>query len=74
MTSQCTDRCVVLVCSDPHDNDDDQEVCDDIICDDQCCIDPTDCHGIYEFVSPSFFSFNASSRLFLGSNPSDVFE
>jgi len=60
LTSQCTERCVVVVCLDPHDDDDDddddnQEVCGDIICDDQSCTDPTDCHGIYEFVSLSFF-------------------
>jgi len=64
---------MVVVCVDPHD-DGNQEACSDIICDDQSCTDPTDCHGIYEFVSLSFFSFNESSRLFLGSNPSDVFE
>jgi len=74
LTSQCTDRCVVVVCLDSHD-DDNQEVCGDIICDDQSCTDPTDCHGIYEFVSlSSSFPFNAPPRLFLGSNPSDVFE
>ena len=48
LTAQCTDRCVVVACLDPH-----QEACGDIICDDQSCSDPTDCHGIYEFVSPS---------------------
>lgn len=56
LTSQCTDRCVVVVCLDSHDDDDNQEVCGDIICDDQSCTDPTDCHGIYEFVSLSSFS------------------
>ena len=50
LTSQCTDRCVVVTCLDPHDGDH-QGVCGDIICDDQSCTDPTDCHGIYEFVS-----------------------
>ena len=79
LTAQCTDRCVVVTCLDPH-----QEACDDIICDDQSCSDPTDCHGIYEFVSlslpyPFFFpSFsNTPSRLSfapLGLNPPDAFE
>lgn len=50
LTAQCTDRCVVVTCSDPHDGDT-QDVCGDIICDDQSCTDPTDCHGIYDFVS-----------------------
>lgn len=59
LTAQCTDRCVVVTCLDPHDDDDDdddQEACGDIVCDDQSCTDPTDCHGIYDFVSPLFFS------------------
>lgn len=51
LTAQCTDRCVVVACLDPHDDEDDEAVCGDIICDDQSCTDPTDCHGIYEFVS-----------------------
>ena len=58
LTAQCTDRCVVVVCLDSHDDDSNQEVCGDIICDDQGCTDPTDCHGIYEFVSLSFFSLS----------------
>lgn len=77
LTAQCTDRCVVVACSDPHDDDDDQDVCGDIMCDDQNCTDPTDCHGIYEFVSLTLFFFNTSSRLFFapsGPNPPDVFE
>lgn len=48
---------MVVACLDPH-NDDHQEVCGDIICDDQSCSDPTDCHGIYEFVSLSFLSYS----------------
>jgi hypothetical protein len=50
LTAQCTDRCVVVTCSDTHDGDN-QEACDDIICDDQSCTDCTGCHGLYDFVS-----------------------
>ena len=76
LTAQCTDKCVVVACSDPHDGDNHQ-VCGDIVCDDQSCTDPTGCHGIYDFVglplaqSLPIFS-NPSSRLFfasLGLNP-----
>ena len=61
LTAQCTDRCVVVTCSNPHD-DDHEEVCGEIICDDQSCTDPIDCHGIYEFVS-----LHPSSPFFLSS-------